>query len=163
MLSKKDKEIRIGTLLGKGTEIEGDFSSEGSARIDGTIRGNVTVDGSLIIGATGSILGNIFAKSILVGGEVIGNIDAPDKIELASAAKVLGDITTNMVVIDEHAVFQGRCDMNQNVPDRKTKSKAVRASKKSAKAAIAEALKDVEDVGGQHEEFTAEMDSDDII
>lgn len=144
MLSKKDKEIRIGTLLGRGTQLEGDFSAEGSARIDGTIKGNVTVSGSLIIGATGNIEGNVSSKAIVVGGEVLGNIDAPEKAELTATAKVLGDITTNVIVIDEHAVFQGKCDMNQVVPDRRARNKAVRAGKKSAKAAIVEALREVE-------------------
>ena len=77
-----------------------------------------------------------------------GNITAPEKAELTASAKVLGDIATKVIVIDEHAVFQGKIDMNQTVPDRKGKArtaKAVRAGRKSAKAAIAEALKEVEE------------------
>ena len=163
MLNKKDKEIRIGTLLGRGTELEGDFSAEGSVRIDGIIKGNVTVSESMIIGATGNIEGNISAKSIIVGGEVLGNIDAPEKAELTATARVLGDITTNLIVIDEHAVFQGKCDMNQAVPDRKTRSKAVRAGKKSAKAALAEALREVEAANQELEQPETEPESNDIF
>ena len=147
MLGKKNKEIKISTLLGRGTELKGDFSAKGSARIDGKIEGNVTVAGSLIVGAGASITGDITAKEILIGGEVIGNIDAPEKAELTATAKVLGDITTQVIVIDENAVFQGKCDMNQAVPNKKTRSntaKAVRAGRKSAKAAIAEALKEAQ-------------------
>lgn len=163
MLNKKDKEIRIGTLLGRGTELEGDFSAEGSVRIDGTIKGNVTVSESMIIGATGNIEGNISAKSIVVGGEVLGNIDAPEKAELTATARVLGDITTNTIVIDEHAVFQGKCDMNQAVPDRKTRNKAVRAGKKSAKAALAEALREVEAANQELEQPEIEPKNDEIF
>lgn len=163
MLNKKDKEIRIGTLLGRGTELEGDFSAEGSVRIDGTIKGNVTVSESMIIGATGNIEGNISAKSIVVGGEVLGNIDAPEKAELTATARVLGDITTNTIVIDEHAVFQGKCDMNQAVPDRKTRNKAVRAGKKSAKAALAEALREVEAANQEMEQPEIEPKNNEIF
>lgn len=163
MLNKKDKEIRIGTLLGRGTELEGDFSAEGSVRIDGTIKGNVTVSESMIIGATGNIEGNISAKSIVVGGEVLGNIDAPEKAELTATARVLGDITTNTIVIDEHAVFQGKCDMNQAVPDRKTRNKAVRAGKKSAKAALAEALREVEAANQELEQPEIEPENNEIF
>ena len=68
------------------------------------------------------------------------------KAELTASAQVLGDIVTTVIVIDEHAVFQGKIDMNQTVPDKKGKIKAaktVKAGRKSAKAAIAEALKEV--------------------
>ena len=102
------------------------------------------VDRRFYIGVTGDVQ----AASVLIGGEVTGNITAPEKAELTASAKVLGDIATKVIVIDEHAVFQGKIDMNQTVPDRKGKArtaKAVRAGRKSAKAAIAEALKEVEE------------------
>lgn len=148
MLGNKEKQIQISTLIGKGSELAGDFSVEGSARIDGKINGNVTVNGILIVGSTGSVSGNVSAKAVVIGGEVLGDINAPDKTELTATAKVLGDITTAVIVIDEKAIFQGKCDMNQATPDKKKKSrtaKAARVGRKSAKAAIAEALKEVEE------------------
>ena len=131
----------MNTLIGAGAELSGDFTLDGSARIDGKIGGNVTVTGSLILGAGSVVMGDVQAASVL-----IGNINAPEKAELTASAKVLGDIVTTVIVIDEHAVFQGKIDMNQTVPDKKGKIKAaktVKAGRKSAKAAIAEALKEV--------------------
>lgn len=148
MLGSKDKQVQISTLIGRGSELAGDFSVEGSARIDGKVSGNVTVAGTLIVGATGSISGNVSAKAVVIGGEVLGDVTAPDKAELTATAKVLGDIATGIIVIDENAIFQGKCDMNQATPDKKAKSrtaKAARTGRKSAKAAIAEALKEVEE------------------
>ena len=147
-MRKKNKDIKITTLLGKGTDVQGDFSAKGSARIDGKVVGNVTVTGSLVVGAGASIAGNVDAKAVLIGGEVYGNVNAPEKAELTATAKVLGDITTSVIVIDEHAVFQGKCDMNQDAGTKKSKSgvaKAARAGRKSAKAALAEALKEVQE------------------
>lgn len=145
---KNNNEITINTLIGHETELQGDFVAKGSARIDGKVNGNVTVGGSLILGAGASVTGDVIATTVLIGGEVVGNINASEKAELTTTAKVIGDITTAAIVIDEHAVFQGKCDMNQAVPDRKSKAntaKAVRAGRKSAKAAIAEALKEVKE------------------
>ena len=142
----RKKEIQIRTLIGRGAELQGDFSAKGSARIDGIVNGNVTVEGHLIVGAGAVIAGNVNAAGALIGGEVIGDVYAPEKAELTATAKVIGDITTAVIVIDERAVFQGNCNMNQAVPDRKTRAnatKAVRAGRRSAKAAIAEALKEV--------------------
>lgn len=147
-MKKNNGEVTISTLIGRGTELQGDFTAKGSVRIDGKVNGNVTVGGSLILGAGALVSGDVNAASVLIGGEVVGNINAKEKTELTSTAKVIGDITTGVIVIDEHAVFQGKCDMNQTVPDRKNRSntaKAVRAGRKSAKAAIAEALKEVKE------------------
>ena len=152
MLGKKNADTKMSTLIGAGAELTGDFTLDGSARIDGKIGGNVTVTGNLILGAGSIVTGDVQAASVLIGGEVTGNITAPEKAELTASAKVLGDIATKVIVIDEHAVFQGKIDMNQTVPDRKGKArtaKAVRAGRKSAKAAIAEALKEVEEEANQ--------------
>ncbi|MDE7253734.1 MAG: polymer-forming cytoskeletal protein [Acetatifactor sp.] len=148
MMGKKETEISISTLIGKGTQIDGDFASPGSVRIDGDIDGSVTVGGTLILGAGGSVNGNVTAASVVIGGEVLGDITVQQKVELTGTAKVLGNIVTTVIVIDENAIFQGKCDMNQPVSDRKAKAraaKAVKASKKSAKAALAEALREVQE------------------
>lgn len=142
----KEKEVVITTIIGKGAECEGDFSAEGSVRIDGCINGNVTVTGTLIVGATGSINGDVSAATAIIGGEVTGNVNAPGKAELTTTARVIGDITTGTIIIDEKAIFQGKCDMNQDVSSKRPRpnGKALRNGRKLAKAAIAEALKEVE-------------------
>lgn len=148
MLGKKSNEIKISSLIGSSATLEGDFSVPGSVRIDGCVNGNVTVGGTLIVGSTGTISGNVSAEAVIIGGEIVGDVEAPQKAELTGTAKVLGDITTAVIVIDENAVFQGKCNMNQQVPDKKAKAKtaqAVKASKRSAKAALAEALREVQE------------------
>lgn len=145
-MGKNKSEVTISTIIGRGTELQGDFNAKGSARIDGKVDGNVTVEGMLVVGAGASIVGNVSASDVLVGGEINGNINVSGKAELTATARVFGDITTTLIVIDERAVFQGKCDMNQTAPDRKSRTataKAVRAGRKSAKAAIVEALKEV--------------------
>lgn len=160
MLSNKEKQVQISTLIGKGSELAGDFSVQGSARIDGKVNGNVTVTGTLIVGYTGSISGSVSAKSVVIGGEVLGDVTAPEKAELTATAKVLGDISTSVIIIDENAIIQGKIDMNQATPDKKAKSrsvKAARSGRKSAKAAIAEALKEVEEEASR--EASREMEA----
>lgn len=142
---RANNEIRITTIIGKGAECNGDFDAQGSVRLDGTIHGNVTVSDTLVIGATGYVEGDIIVQTAIIGGEVNGNIKAPVKAELTSTARVIGDITTGSIIIDEHAIFQGRCDMNQEAGKRiKPNLKAMKAGRRSAKAAIEEALKEVE-------------------
>ncbi len=140
--------IKISTLIGSGSVCDGDFKCTGSARIDGTVNGNADIDGTLVIGTMGKVIGDIKAKSVQVGGEVNGDIVSPDKAEIMATAKVIGNITTNVIVIDENAIFQGAVNMNQEVPERKSKGfafkKALKEGQKSAAAAVAEALKEAE-------------------
>lgn len=155
----RKNDIKIATLLGQGSEYTGDINAQGSIRVDAKVTGNITTTGTLIVGATGTIDGNVEAEAVLIGGEVFGNIIANQKAELTSTAKVLGDITTQVIVIDEKAIFQGKCDMNQEMPERKGKvsAKAVRAGKKSAKAALAEALKEVEEANNEENKAVEEV------
>ena len=139
--------IKISTLIGAGSVCDGDFKCPGSARIDGTINGNVEIDGVLVLGAVGKINGDILAKAVQIGGEVNGDINAPEKAELTSTAKVIGNLTTNVIVFDENAVFQGAVNMNQEAPARNKGfafKKTVKEEKKSAAFAVAEALKEAE-------------------
>lgn len=142
----KKNDVKITTIIGKGAECNGDFTAEGSVRIDGIVNGNVTVTGTLIVGAVGSINGDVSAHSTVVGGEIIGDVSVTEKTELTSTAKVIGNISTVLIVIDENAIFQGSCNMNQEIPEKRPRlsHKTARAGKKSAKEAIEEALKEVE-------------------
>ena len=144
---KKNKELIITTLIGRDAECNGDFVAKGSARVDGCINGNVTVTGTLIVGVTVNINGDITAQSTIIGGEVIGNVTSSERTELTQTARLIGDINTEIIVIDEKAIFQGGCNMNQESTGKRPKpaARAVRAGRKTAKEAIAEALKEVEE------------------
>lgn len=141
----RKNETQISTIIGMNAECNGDFKAEGAIRIDGTVNGGVTVTEMVIVGASGCINGDINAKKVIIGGEVYGNLNVPDKVELTSTARVIGDITTNGLVIDEQAIFQGRCDMNQDASKRpKPNRRELKEMQKEAKSAVSDALKSIE-------------------
>ncbi|MDR0949789.1 MAG: polymer-forming cytoskeletal protein [Lachnospiraceae bacterium] len=161
MKKNRDKsQIKITTILGKEAEFQGDFHVKGSARVDGTVNGNVVVTGSMVVGTSGYINGNIDANTAIIGGEVFGNVTAAQRLELTGTAKVIGDISTKIIVIDGNAVFHGRCDMNQEATPsgekRNLSAKNARIGKKSAKAALQEALREVEEDVKNEEATTTE-------
>ncbi len=146
----KNQKLNITTLIGKGSVMDGNFASPGSARIDGKITGNVNVEGVLVLGISGAIRGNVKCSSIIIGGEIEGNIIAPERAELSPSARVIGDIRTDSIIIDENAVFHGKCVMNEEMlTSRDTESNAFKSmEKKDSKAASSEvkdALADAED------------------
>lgn len=154
-MSTNKTQIKISTIIGKDVVVDGDFTAAGSVRMDGTVEGNVKVGGHLLVGVSGKIHGDVEAASTAIGGEVMGNVTAPEKTELTSTARVIGDIRTNIIIIDEKAIFQGRCDMNQEeLKPRKRLPRETRAGRRSVKDALREALKEAE------EEARAEADSE---
>lgn len=144
MFGKKEAPIvRINSILGPESKLQGDFTAEGSARVDGTLCGNVKVTGTLIVGATGMICGDVEAEAVIVGGEVKGNIVAPQMVELTEKAKVTGDVTTMDIEIDEQAVLVGKCIVYEETADGKTKlviPKSVKPSDRAVKRTAKEAL-----------------------
>ena len=140
----KNQKLNITTLIGKGAVVEGDFASPGCVRIDGRINGNVNVEGTIVVGTSGSILGNVKCDGLITGGNIEGNIIAPQRAELSSTSRVIGDIHTGNIIIDENAVFQGKCIMDENgIPERTDKEKlSYKMKEKKDQKKAAEEVKD---------------------
>ena len=110
MMNKKNKKLfdTIETLIGNGTTFKGDIIASKSLRIDGVLIGNIKESENVIIGETAQIKGNISANYVVVDGTVEGNITANDSIELLNKSKVIGDLTTTILSINEGAKFKGK-------------------------------------------------------
>ncbi|MCR4654441.1 MAG: polymer-forming cytoskeletal protein [Eubacterium sp.] len=103
---------QVGTIIGPGAVLDGPLTTKDSTRIDGTVKGNVTISGALIVGQEGKIIGTVSAMNAYIAGEVTGAISAPQgKVEISDTGKVIGDVSCKGIIIDENAVFQGKCDM----------------------------------------------------
>ncbi len=98
-------------IIANGTVIEGKISTQGSMRIDGRVIGNVHVNGNLTIGTTGEVNGDIEAKNAIIGGKVNGTIVVAEKLVFESKAVIKGDIKASKLVVDEGAIFDGKCIM----------------------------------------------------
>jgi cytoskeletal protein CcmA (bactofilin family) len=112
MFGKKETIGKIETIISEGTEVKGDITSKETIRIDGVVDGHILQAEGTIIGKTGTLKGDVNAVSVVVGGEVLGNVVASNNLELLSTAKVHGDIKTQTLSIQEGAIFEGKCTMN---------------------------------------------------
>jgi cytoskeletal protein CcmA (bactofilin family) len=115
MLGKKksdDEEVRA--FLGKGAEFTGKLMFDGSVRIDGNFKGVISGSGTLVIGEGAEIEADIRVDSVMVSGDVRGQIDGKKKIRIYSTGKVLGDLNTPVFSIEEGAFFEGTCHMPHN-------------------------------------------------
>ena len=99
-------------LIAAGTTFEGKLKTPGSIRIDGKIVGEVVAIQNVAIGQAGDIDGNVSAKNITIGGKINGLVVAQEKLVFESKAVVRGDIRAAKLVIDEGAMFDGKCIMS---------------------------------------------------
>jgi cytoskeletal protein CcmA (bactofilin family) len=98
-------------LIGGGTSIVGDISSNGDVRIDGILKGNISISGKLVVGQSGQIEGNVTCQNADISGEIKGSINVNELLALKSTAKILGDIITGKISIEPNATFTGTCNM----------------------------------------------------
>jgi cytoskeletal protein CcmA (bactofilin family) len=96
------------SIIANGVKITGTIEADGAElQVDGEISGNVR-GGSVTIGDTGLVKGDIVAESVLVNGRIEGSLRAR-KVQLARNAHVLGDITHQSLSVEMGAVFEGQC------------------------------------------------------
>ena len=101
-------------LISTSTNVSGDINTESDIRIDGTLKGNLTTQGRLIIGPKGKIEGEIKCKLAEIEGEMKGKIFVDELMSLKSTASFSGEIITGQLLIEPGAFFQGNCQMNKN-------------------------------------------------
>lgn len=103
----------------EGTSIEGDIRSDSNIRIDGRLKGTIHTKGRLVIGATGSIEGEITCENADIEGIFVGKISVNQLLSLKATAKLTGDIITSKLAIEPGAIFSGACSMGGMIKDLK--------------------------------------------
>ncbi len=104
--------IEAETAIGEQSVFEGRFAIKGSLRVDGTFEGEALVVDQLAIGPKGRVRAAITATSVVVEGVIIGNISASRRILLLATARVLGDLKTPELIIQDGVVLEGRCTIS---------------------------------------------------
>jgi len=100
--------------LNSDVEIKGNLKFSGELTFDGKLDGEIHTDGTLQLGDSAVISGNINAQTVIVRGKVNGNIAAKEKIEIKSKAELFGDIRSAKLVIEEGVTFVGKTEVNPN-------------------------------------------------
>src|SRR5215831_4031944 len=100
--------------IGKSVVIKGELNGSEDLTIEGHVEGTIQLrDHVLTIGPNGRIKAQVFAKSVIVLGEVTGNVTASDKVDIRDNGSVEGDLVSPRVAIAEGAHFRGSVDMQR--------------------------------------------------
>ena len=102
----------VATTLGAETSFKGTLRFRDSLRIRGSFEGDIDATGRLYIDGDATVNARrIVATSVVIGGTVRGDIDAPDRVEMLPSAKVYGNVRTARLRIADGVVFEGSCEM----------------------------------------------------
>ncbi len=111
-MARDIKEGRLSGFVGHGTTLTGETNFQAMLRVDGHLVGSITSDsGTLIVGTNGQVDANIAVSTATINGSVNGDIVATEKIQLGRTAKVVGNIQTPRLTIEDGAVLEGGCTM----------------------------------------------------
>jgi cytoskeletal protein CcmA (bactofilin family) len=113
-----EPERRQGATIGRAVRIIGDVYSEEDLFIDGEIQGTLEVkDSKVTIGPNGKAKSEIHAREVVIQGQVQGNVEATQKINIRKEGSLVGNIKTAGIIIEDDAYFKGSIDIVRNGND----------------------------------------------
>lgn len=113
--SRKKKDLpRIATRLGKRTSFNGRMRFTAPVKISGRFEGEIIAEGFLYIDEDAYVRADVTAGSIIIAGEVHGNVQAAQKVEMLPSGKIYGNVRTAKLRIADGVVFEGKCEMLRN-------------------------------------------------
>jgi len=111
-VSHHTSDVRGSAVIGKSVMIKGQIFSREDLTIDGEIDGSVELqEHRLTVGPHGKVQAGVKAREIVVLGTIHGNVEASDKIDIRKDARLVGDIKTARIVIEDGAYFKGSIDI----------------------------------------------------
>ncbi len=111
-MARDIKEGRLSGFVGHGTTLTGETEFHAMLRVDGHLIGTVaSASGTLIIGTNGQVDANITVAAAMVNGTVNGDIYATEKLHLGRTARVMGNIQSPRLIVEEGAILEGSCNM----------------------------------------------------
>jgi cytoskeletal protein CcmA (bactofilin family) len=112
-----DPETRNTATIGKAVKINGQIFTKEDLYVDGDVEGTIeSHDNKVTIGPNGRVQAGIRAREVVILGQVQGNVEASDKVDIRKDAKLVGDITTSRISIEDGALFKGSIDIKKAEP-----------------------------------------------
>ena len=128
-----EPEARGSATIGKAVKVVGQIYSREDLFVDGDLEGTVeAMEHKLTIGPNGTVHAGVKAREVVVLGTIQGDVEATDKIEIRKDAKLVGNIKTARIIIEDGAYFKGSIDIVKPEPKAQSKPAAPAASAPAA-------------------------------
>jgi cytoskeletal protein CcmA (bactofilin family) len=112
-MADASRPTEIGAYLGPGTKVNGKLIFDGPATIDGEVEGEIVAQANVTVGQQATIKGKLSAVSIIVQGKVLADVQAEKKLEVQPPGSVVGDVSTQSLIIGDGAVLEGHVSMKK--------------------------------------------------
>jgi cytoskeletal protein CcmA (bactofilin family) len=107
-----EPDARGSASIGKAVKINGQIFSKEDLYVDGDVEGTIELaENKLTIGPSGRVQASVKAREVVVLGQIQGNVEAMDKLDIRKDAKLVGDIKTARIIIEDGAYFKGSIDI----------------------------------------------------
>ena len=105
------------TLIARGVKVEGEFTSQGDVAIEGEVHGTLSCTGLLTVGSEAKIRADVRANDAVIAGVVEGNVVIAKRFELKASARVMGDVTCEIILIEAGACVVGKMTAGRKATD----------------------------------------------
>jgi len=107
------EDSRLAGLIDQGTELKGELNFKGSFRIEGYFQGKIFSDSMLIVGERGKVEADVRVGQLIINGEIKGNLQAKEKVEIHNKGRVFGTLITPRLVVEEGAYLEASCQTSE--------------------------------------------------
>lgn len=123
--------------IGKSVVVKGELSGSENLYLDGEVEGSIELrEHHLTIGPHGKVRASVHARDIVVHGQLNGNVQGTERVELKKSAVLTGDIVTKRIVIEDGAVFKGSIETQREAPKPEPKRETVESVAASASSSF---------------------------
>ncbi len=112
-------------FIDEGSELEGKYAFSGTVMLNGRFKGEISSTDTLIIGERGVVNATVRVGTAVISGELVGNLEATERIELKGKARVFGELEAPVIVVEEGVLFEGHCRMTKIKPAEPTRDFSV--------------------------------------
>lgn len=132
MFQKPSSSSTQATVIARGVTMEGNFQGQGDVIVEGRVKGSLATGGSLTVGPEAVIEAEVRAAEAAVAGTIQGNLVVANRLEIRSTAKIIGDVTAQIIAMEAGACLQGRLSVGVKAADGKRAANSERGLAQAA-------------------------------
>jgi cytoskeletal protein CcmA (bactofilin family) len=115
--------------IAEGTQLNGDLVSDSDIRIDGTLIGNITLKGKLVVGPKGYVEGNIKCQNMDIEGKFLGKLEVTELLNTKSTSVIKGEVIVGKLGVEPGANFTATCSMKGSIKNINEKNESKQQEK----------------------------------
>jgi len=119
MFQKPSSSSTQATVIARGVTMEGNFQGQGDVVVEGRVKGSLSTGGALTVGPEAVIEAEVRAAEAAIAGTIQGNLVVTNRLEIRATAKIIGDVSAQIIAMEAGACLQGKLSVGVKAADGK--------------------------------------------